>query len=192
MSALFLILGIGFVLSLFPIGFLVARAYAKARGPRVIVCPETTTPEVVEVDARRAAWTSLTDRTANRLVSCSRWPERQECGQDCLAQIESAPDGCLVRERLSKWYQGTLCAICARPFGEIQWFGHKPALLGPDRQIRGWGEVPAEELPEVLGTHFPICWDCQMVETFRARYPDLVLDDPRPAKPQRGRTGSVA
>jgi hypothetical protein len=194
MSALFLILGIAFILSLLPIAFLVARAYVKARGPRVIVCPETTSPEVVEVDAAQAAWTGVTEQPAYRLVSCSRWPERQDCDQRCLAQIESAPDGCLVRERLAKWYEGASCAICFRPFGEIQWFSHRPALLGPDRKIRAWEEVPAEELPEVLGTHYPLCWDCQMIVTFRTRFPDRVIDDPRPPYPRSpgGRTGSAA
>ena len=194
MIALLLILGIALVLSLFFTAFLFARAYVKARGPRAIVCPETTSPEIVEVDARSAAWTSLAEDPAYRLVSCSRWPERQECGQECLAQIESAPDGCLVRERLVKWYEGAVCALCGKSFEEIQWFSNKPGLLGPDSEIRAWGEVPAGELAEVLGTHFPLCWDCQTAETFRARFPDLVIDDPRPASPRsrKTRTGSAA
>jgi hypothetical protein len=194
MIALLLILGIALVLSLFFTAFLFLRAYVKARGPRAIVCPETTTPEIVEVDARRAAWSSLAEDTAYRLTSCSRWPERQECGQECLAQIESVPDGCLVRERLAKWYEGARCALCGKSFEAIQWLGNKPGLLGPDREIRGWGEVPAAELAEVLGTHSPLCWNCQTAETFRARFPDLVIDDPRPAPQRSGgrRTGSTA
>jgi hypothetical protein len=194
MSMIFLILAIGLVLSLLPIAFLVTLAYVKARGPRAIVCPETTTPEVVEADPSRAAWTSLTDQASYRLVSCSRWPERQDCGQECLDQIESAPDGCLVRERLARWYEGALCALCQKRLEEIQWFRHKPAFLGPDRKILGWGEVPAAELAEVLGTHDPLCWDCQVAETFRASLPDLVIDEPRPARPRSGdrRTGPAA
>jgi hypothetical protein len=189
MVTLLLLLGAAFVLALIPLGLLVARAYVKARGPRAIVCPETRTPEVVAVDAARTAWTSVVDEADYRLTSCSRWPEREACGQECLAQIESAPDGCLVRERLAKWYEGTICAICRKPIGEIRWSGHKPALLGPDRQIRGWGEVPVEELPEALGTHWPLCWDCQVLGTFRARFPEPIVErhrlapESKPARP---------
>ena len=195
MSQIFLIVGFAFLLSLVPVAFLVVRAYLKARGSRVIICPETTSPEVVAVDPVRAAWTTVAQDGANRLVSCTRWPGRQDCGQDCLAQIESAPDGCLVRERLAGWYRGTVCAICAKPFEEIRWFDHKPAFVTHDRQIRSWDEVLPEDLPEVFGTHFPLCWDCQVAETFRARFPDRFLDDPRPVRsPFSGgrRTGSSA
>jgi hypothetical protein len=179
MGTIFLILGLAFVFSMIPVAFLVGRAYFKARGPRVIVCPETETTEVVAVDAARAAWAGVREEPDFRLVCCSRWPGRQDCGRDCLAQIESAPDGCLMRERLTRWYQGTTCAICGKPFGQIGWLDHKPGLVTLDREILGWEQVQPKELPEVLGTHFPLCWDCQVSETFRARFPERVVDDPR-------------
>jgi hypothetical protein len=170
-----------------------ARGYATARGPRVIVCPETKTSEVVAVDAPRAAWSALRRQTDYRLASCSRWPGRQDCGMECLAEIESAPDGCLVRERLTHWYEGSVCAICRKPFEEIHWFDHKPGLVTRKREVSSWDEVPAKELPEILRTRLPLCWNCLGAETFRTRFPDLVLYDPRPApRPDSGRRAGTA
>jgi len=112
---------------------------------------------------------------------------------ECLAEIESAPDGCLVRERLTRWYEGSVCAICRKPFEEIHWFDHKPGLVTRQREVSSWDEVPAKELPEVLRTRLPLCWNCLGAETFRTRFPDLVLYDPRPA-PRRdsGRRAGTA
>lgn|SRR5512143_1128993 len=182
MATIFLIVGIAFGLSILPVLFLLGRAYLKARGPRVIVCPETETSEAVAVDPGRAAWAAIRQDRDFRLISCTRWPGRQDCGRDCLSQIESAPDGCLVRERLTRWYQGAVCAICRKPFEEIQWFDHKPGLVTPDRKIMSWDEVPPRDLPAILRTRMPLCWDCQVSERFRERFPDLVVDDPRPAQ----------
>lgn len=180
MSALFLIVGIAFVLALFPLAFVIVRRYVKARGTRVIICPETVTPETVEVDAAHAAWTGAISETSYRLTSCSRWPERQDCGRDCLAQIESAPDGCLVRERVGKWYEGSFCAICGAsipPPGPVH---PGPGLLDPHRQPCRWQDVAPEDLWEVFATYRPLCSDCLAAETFRTRFPDRVVDDPRP------------
>jgi hypothetical protein len=115
------------------------------------------------------------------LRDCSRWPERQGCGQECLKQIELSPDGCLVRHILGGWYEGKNCAICRKPFGEINWADHKPALLSPHGKNVEWAEIRAETVPDVLATHAPVCWNCHIVRTFCQQHPDLVLDRSRPA-----------
>src|SRR5512144_439621 len=114
MDALFILFAVLFVLSLIPLAFLGLRAYRRYRGARVIVCPETRAPAAVELDARHAAATDLFGDADLRLQSCSRWPERQDCGQECLAQIEAAPEDCLARTILAKWYEGATCALCGR------------------------------------------------------------------------------
>ncbi len=54
--------------------------------------------------------------------------------------------------------------------------------MGPDRRTLEWEEIAAESLPALLETHHRICWSCHVALSFRARFPDLVLDDPlRPA-----------
>lgn len=155
-----------------------ARAALRYRGVRIITCPDTSAPAAVRVDARHAAITAGLSTLDLRLRDCSRWPERRGCGQECLAQIEAAPEECLVRSLLARWYAGKRCVMCRRRISEIPHFGHRPALLGPDGITREWREIAPERLPEALATHLAICWDCHISETFRRRFPELVIDRP--------------
>jgi hypothetical protein len=156
-------------------------AYLEFRGKRVVTCPETKAPAAVEVDATQAAFTAVLGEPELRLKDCSRWPERQNCGQECLKQIEAAPAACLVRTMLAQWYEGKTCVYCGRPFGEINWLDHKPALMNPQRVTIEWPEIRPEEIPAALATHLPVCWNCHLTESFRREHPELILE--RPWKP---------
>jgi hypothetical protein len=157
------------------------RTYRRFRGTRVITCPESHLPAAVEVDARLAAVTHMSTGTPTlRLAACSRWPERQDCGQECLSQIESAPTDCLARTMLVRWYDGKACVFCRRPIGEIHWSDHKPALRAPGGDTVGWEAIRAETLPAVLASHAPVCWNCHVAETLRREHPELIVDDPPP------------
>jgi hypothetical protein len=130
----------------------------------------------VEVDAPHAAATAISARPHLRLRECSRWPERRNCGQECLSQVEAAPEGCLIRSILTHWYEGKTCAFCGKAFGEIHWHDHKPALLSPEHELVVWRQLKPETIPAALDTHRPICWDCHVLEAFRRMHPDLVVD----------------
>lgn len=156
-------------IALIAVGVLAFR-YFHIRGARVITCPENHRPAGVEVDARHALFGGL------RLQNCSRWPEKQGCGQQCLAEIAGAADGCLVRNRLAEWYAGKACVLCGKTFHAIQWAERKPALVDAAGTLVEWTQIPAERLPEVLESHRPVCFDCGVVETFRCINPELVTD----------------
>jgi hypothetical protein len=151
------------------------RLYARFRGTRVVTCPENQQPAAVKVDAVRAALSTVGTRDLE-LSQCSRWPEKRDCGQECIAQIEASPEDCLVRAILTKWYMERNCVVCGKALGQIDWLHHKPALRAPNRQSVEWQQVPPESIPEVLATHEPICWDCHIAATFRREHPDLVVD----------------
>lgn len=159
-----------------------ARVYLKYRGQRVISCPENDEFAAVEVDAGGAARAALLGRENVHLRDCSRWPEKQGCGQECLAQIEASPRDCLVRSMLDQWYAGSSCAVCGKSIGSIDWYKHQPALMSPERRTVAWNEIPAETLPEVLATHFPVCWDCHVVESVVREHADRIVVRP----PHRG------
>lgn len=167
------------LLVLVPIG----RLYRKFRGTRVVTCPENKETAAVEVDAFQAAFSSA-DETRLRLKDCSRWPEKENCGQECLRQIQLAPEDCLLKNTLMRWYAERSCAICHKPFGEIHWHEHKPALLGPDHVTLEWFEFRPEKVHEVLATHQPVCWDCHIASKFRREHPELVVDRPWKAQKQ--------
>lgn len=157
----------------------ILRGYLRQRGDRIITCPETLTPEAVRVDAGHAAVTGLMGHTELKLSDCTRWPERQACGQECLSQIRAAPHGCLIRRVVAEWYQGKTCAICQRSVGDLEWMEHTPALVDLhhlEHKTLTWQEVPPERVFDVLATHAPMCWNCHVTETFRREHPDLVID----------------
>ena len=160
----------------------IERIYRRFRGTRIVTCPETKKPAAVEVDALRAAVSSFNDIQL-RLSECSRWPEREGCGEECLKQIEQSPHDCLMRVMLQKWYSDKTCAVCGKSLSQTEWLEHKPAVLGPDGKTAEWFEYEPAKVPEVMATHRPVCWDCHIAETFRRQRPDLVVDRPWKGSP---------
>ena len=73
------------------------RAYWRARGKRLVTCPETHCAAAVELDAKGAGLKAFRGGIYHCLQDCSRWPERQGCAQDCLVQVEALGQRCLVR-----------------------------------------------------------------------------------------------
>jgi hypothetical protein len=153
-----------------------AGNYLKYRGKRVIICPETRKPAAVVVQAARAAFTAARGEPELRLKSCTRWPERQDCGQECLLQVELAPEDCLLHSILVNWYDGKDCVFCGKQFGKLHLFDHKPAMLSPEGRLIAWEELAAEKVPEMLTTHLPVCWDCFTAQTFCREHPQRVVD----------------
>jgi len=175
MQLLFLLAAV-FVVSFLLVWLVEASSfYRKYRGRRLITCPETHKTEAVEIAAVTGAAKAMLQMNP-RLRDCTRWPERADCGQDCLSQIEEAPQDCLVTKIVGDWYEGRACVHCGRLFSHIEWHDHRPALRDPSGKTVQWHQVPAQSLPEVLRTHQPVCWTCHIQESFRAEHPELVTD----------------
>jgi hypothetical protein len=153
-----------------------ARAYLDYRGKRLVTCPETQKTAAVDVNAREAALGAFLREPTLQLKQCSRWPERQNCGQDCLEQIEISPENCLVWSIVSKWYEGKACVFCHKQIGPLHHLDHAPALLAPDFKTVEWNQIRPEQLPEIFATHQPVCWNCHVAETFRRLHPELVVE----------------
>jgi len=159
------------------------RAYFEYRGKRLITCPENHKTEAVDVAAGEAAVGAFLSEPTLHLKACSRWPEREDCGQECLRQIEADPENCLVWNIVSRWYEGKKCVFCRKIFGELHHLDHTPALLSPENKTVEWRELRPEQLPEVFSTHRPVCWNCHVTQTFRHLHPELVVD--REYEPKR-------
>jgi hypothetical protein len=153
----------------------------RYRGARVITCPENQRPAGISVDSAHVAAHPFAGGPQLRLSSCSRWPERAGCGQQCLSQVESAPEDCLVRHILVQWYAGKSCVSCGQPFGEIALAGVKPAVLCADKVSVEWNQIPADRIPETLAAASPICFACHMGNTLVRTHPELVVDRHRGA-----------
>jgi|SRR5262252_5066999 len=154
------------------------RASQLFAGERIIICPETGTQAAVEVDVRHAAITSLLGQTDLRLENCWRWPLKENCGQECLLQLDVAPADCLVRSVLEKWYRDKKCAFCERPFEKVVLIDHQPALLNPEGATVEWQQIPISGVQEALATCRPVCWNCHIAQSFRREHPELVVERP--------------
>ena len=154
------------------------RIYSRYRGTKFVTCPETGRPAIVEVDALHASMTSTVGLPDIRLESCSRWPLKEQCGQECLTDLDVAPSQCLVSGVLMRWYGGKKCCYCGKPFEELHWIDHKPALQSPEGALVRWSGVSVENLSTVLNTHLPVCSDCFIVQSFRREHPELVVYRP--------------
>jgi hypothetical protein len=157
---------------------LVVGTIARYRGKHLVTCPETRQPAAVDIDVKHAALSAVAGPPDLRLKDCSRWPERHDCGQECLLQIELSPEDCKVRNILANWYTEKVCVFCGKSFGEIHLYDHKPALLCPDGRTIEWQELRAENIPAALEAAKPVCWDCHLLKTLMREHPDLIIQRP--------------
>ncbi len=154
----------------------VVRVY---RGTRLVACPETKRPAAVKLDAMRAAFTPFGDDPGRfRLTSCSRWPEKAGCGQECLSEVERDPGACLVRTIVAGWYRGSVLRLLRQtnPRSEVE-----RAPAGSPFARRGHDLVDGGEAGEAarpLSTHKPVCWDCHVVQSLIREHPDDVTVRP--------------
>lgn len=96
---------------------------------------------------------------------------------------------------LKRFFDGKACAICKQPIPPVHRMGSKPGLLNPaTHETHSWDEIPNVNLSTALETELPLCFACEVAESFRQRFPNLVVDGDRSvqdAQPQdRLRTSS--
>jgi hypothetical protein len=151
------------------------RTYVRYRGVRVVTCPETAKPAVVSVDAGHAAISATWERPDLKLQDCSRWPERGQCAQPCLKQIAAAPEDCLMRNLLARWFAGKTCAFCDKPV-VLTAHGQQPGLRDANGSTYDFVAIPPEKLIADLDQYAPVCFDCHIAEQFRREYPQLVTE----------------
>ena len=84
-----------FPIALFLIGALIMvglpvafslQSYFKNRGRRSVVCPDSGQSVDVEVDRAFSFRTALRGEEHSRLQSCSRWPEKGDCGRNAWSK----------------------------------------------------------------------------------------------------------
>jgi hypothetical protein len=103
-GSVYLILGVAIVMALSIASFFLARMsveFFRFRGRRQLICPESGNFAVVRIGALHAAVSSLLGDPDLRVKDCSRWPELQGCGQECLrlCTLSRAVDACRTAGR---------------------------------------------------------------------------------------------
>jgi len=150
----------------------------KFRGKMLVTCPETHEPAAVKVNVPRAAVEAMVGRHKLALCNCSRWPERADCDQACLEQIERDPERHRVWTIASNWYAGKRCIYCRKPIETLSHFDRSPALLDYEWKTAEWDHLPAETLPAEFSRELPVCWSCHVTETLLREHPDVVTFRP--------------
>jgi hypothetical protein len=168
--ALFLIGAI--VLLALPIGVSL-QSYRRNRGRKSVVCPENREPVAVEMDNQYAFQTALRGQEHQRLKSCSRWPAKGDCGQECLAQIDPTPEN--LERLLSKWYEGKTCEICNRQLSRADWRRGRLAFLNENQKLFELRHMQLAEIPSALDNLTPLCWTCHQEERARQAEPPRLL-----------------
>jgi hypothetical protein len=74
--------------ALYVVAPVVAHTYRRFRPPRTVTCPENHEPAEIQIDAGEAAATAAFGKPELRVRRCSRWPEHEQCGQECLGEVE--------------------------------------------------------------------------------------------------------
>jgi hypothetical protein len=152
------------------------RNWFRFRGVRLIVCPENYQPAAVKVDAKRAArWAALSGEAELRLNTCSRWPEKEGCVQECLSQIERSPETCALQRIVETWFEGKRCYFCRHIIEE------SGAVVSPQGGVMEWTAIAPEQVPNVFAVSDPVCRRCFLVESFRREHPEMVIERVHPA-----------
>lgn len=120
-----------------------------------------------------------------------RWFTRTSAGADKAARPPAdpahhpiSPHDHATSQQLKQYFDGRVCAICERPIPAVLRTGLKPGLYHPaTHDTYTWDEIPNENLTSTLETHLPLCSGCLVAESFRHRFPDLVLDRDRSGEP---------
>jgi hypothetical protein len=175
-----------FPLALFFIGALLVtglpvalslQTYFQNRGRQPVVCPENGAPVDVEVDNKFGFWTALRGQEHSRLASCTRWPEKGDCGQECLAQVDPSPEN--VERLMLGWYKGRVCAICVREITPSDWRRGRLGWLDAQHKLIELRQVNLKQLQSALQEMRPLCWACHQEERVRQAAPPRMLKGDR-------------
>lgn len=153
------------------------QSYYRNRGRRSAICPENNQSVDVEVDRWYAFWTAFRGQEHTRLQSCSRWPEKGDCGQECLAQVDPSPEN--VERLMLGWYKGKRCSICTRGITPSDWRRSRLAFLDDNQKLIELRQLNLAELQAALQWLRPLCWTCHQEERTRQAFAPRLLKGDR-------------
>lgn len=151
--------------------------YYRNRGRQPVTCPDSGQPADVEVDRKFAFMTAWRGVEHTRLQSCSRWPEKGDCGQECLEQLEDSPEN--IERFLTKWYEGKTCAICQRELKRTDWRRSRLGVLNQQQQLFELRQMFLADLQSALQEMVPLCWNCHQEERERQALAPRILKGDR-------------
>lgn len=179
------------MLAAFPIGFFIIGAiimlglpiifslqsYFDNRGRRSAICPDNHQRVDVEVDRKFSFWTAWRGKEHTRLQFCSRWPEKGDCGQECLIQVDPTPEN--IERYLALRNDGKACGMCGILLTPRDWRQGRLGLLDENLNLVEMRNIEMEQLPFLLEKGRPLCWNCHQEEREHQARPHRVLKGER-------------
>jgi hypothetical protein len=141
------------------------RAFFLFRGLRALRCPENRQPAAVELASWHIILTAFLGNPVPRVRNCSRWPERRNCDQGCIREVQAEPARGLVRSIVANWCRYNSCGCCGAPIGKLHVGPHQPHVLNRELRILEWKEIAPQDLPQALRSCEPVCETCVEAET---------------------------
>jgi hypothetical protein len=154
------------------------RESSRFNTSRIVICPETHETVTIGTAGGRTL----------RVEDCTRWPEKHNCGQECLVEVHASPDGCLLRTKVRQWYEGKVCVQCGKSLSGVGWVNQPPGVMTSDGVTHEWKNLEPDKVYDALETGKPVCWNCHVASEFRREYPDLVLERQVPPESARSRS----
>ena len=112
----------------------------------------------------------------SRLQSCSRWPEKGNCEQDCLVQVDQSPEN--LERLFAKGMRQELCYL--HPPDHSVGLATRPARsFEPAAELFELRDMSPDDLEAVLAQTRPLCLQCHQGERQRQAGPRLVLKGDR-------------
>lgn len=158
----YLYLAFVLVLGLMACVLLVLKAHQYFPRRARVLCPETRNPSAVRLDTSHAVKTFFTNVEELRISECERWPERADCQQDCLLQIDTKP--VILERTLAKFYEGKLCARCNAVLTRNDWEHGSFAMVNINNVYIPAAKIPLSEMPMTLDGYRPLCRICHQNE----------------------------
>ncbi len=91
MWSIYAVIGYFLLALLIPVCWALLPVWRRTRVARQVHCPAIAAPALVSLDP----WYAIRGRTIGkdefRVRHCSRWPERENCAQECLGQLRPTP-----------------------------------------------------------------------------------------------------
>ena len=73
-----------------PPAWALGRTWWQARTARHVTCPALAAPALVSLDPWYAARMHALGDQEIRIKGCTEWPGRQQCGRECMVQLDAA------------------------------------------------------------------------------------------------------
>jgi hypothetical protein len=145
------------------------QTYFKNRGRRPVVCPDDDQCAQVVVDNKFVLQAAMRGKEQMRVKSCTHWPQNEQCGQECLVQVDATSEN--IDRLLTRWLGGKSCNACGRLLTPADWRFGRLGFFNEQFKLVELRQIDLDEIGSVPEPTRPLCWSCHQQEKQRQTQP---------------------